>query len=557
MPLTTEPNRASRKVRRVLYPMLPSILDEDSLSALSTLESEELVFVRGQGRSRSQVLHALYLKAKAALGHSHFEPKDLPRQFRQRIVEKLQLELDQLRVLSIDRGEKSHIVSAVRAFLGIAPLNAEAKQEVICWLEDGLTKRESDVAVLVKAASERFREERIEIPSLNALQSMAQQALTRAEQAAIEVIERGLESEAGERLDGLLSGRDGRPPFDLMKDPLPQATVSNLASEPHRVERLESVTPKAPFPKAVTRHQVEHFAQLAHRCTAPELGQISRMRRRALLLCFVRERRTFLLDAVAEMLIRVWENTQHRASEHANVLQRSAASAHESQQGVLSEILSIIKKSRDPEELWRSLHQYKSPQEYEDIWGTLKSIPSWNGSYLGKIEDHYPALRRFLPDWYRLVSLSATTANDAIPRAQAFAKEHADMNQTELPVEGCPVEFLRPPWDRNAVKRFGRTGRIVRVQKAPFELGLLDATVQGLQKRTVAIAGGRRYAPMIDHLLPRSECFNMGVTWSCGASSDRRPASASTGTSSPGKCRLLEISSGRRRSRTRTKCFGS
>lgn len=505
MPSTTEPNRASRRAPRVLYPMLPSILDEDSLSALSTLESEELAFVRRQGRSRSQYLHALYLKAMAALGHSHFEPKDLPRQFRQRIAEELDLELDLLRVLSIDRGEKSHIVSAARAFLGLTPLTPEVTQEVLRWLEDGPAKRESDVAVLVNAAAERFRELRVEIPSLSALQSAAQQALSRADRAAIEAIESGIGSETGERLDGLLSGRDGRTPFDFLKDPVPQATVSNLASELRRVERLESVTPNAPFPKAVTRHQLERFARLADRYTAPELAQLSRVRRRALLLCFVRERRTFLLDAVAEMLIRVWENTQHRASEHANVLQRAAASAHESQQGVLSEILSIIKKSRDPEELWLSLHHYKSPQEYEGIWSGLKSTPSWNGSYLGKIEDHYPALRRFLPDWYRTVSLSATTADDAIPRAQAFAKEHADTNQTELPVEGCPVEFLRPPWDRKAVKRFGRTGRIVRVQKAPFELGLLDATVQGLQKRTVAISGGRRYAPMIDHLLPRDD----------------------------------------------------
>ncbi|MEJ2170604.1 MAG: hypothetical protein P8X90_34345, partial [Desulfobacterales bacterium] len=78
--------RKSPQSRRVLYPMLPSILDEDSLSAISTLESEEIGFARRQGRSRNQYLHALYLKAVATLGHSHFQPKDLPRRFRQRIA---------------------------------------------------------------------------------------------------------------------------------------------------------------------------------------------------------------------------------------------------------------------------------------------------------------------------------------------------------------------------------------------------------------------------------------------------------------------------------------
>lgn len=33
--------------------------------------------------------------------------------------------------------------------------------------------------------------------------------------------------------------------------------------------------------------------------------------------------------------------------------------------------------------------------------------------------------------------------------------------------------------------------------------GLLDATAQGLKRGTIAITGAQRYAPMLDHLLPR------------------------------------------------------
>ncbi len=160
---------------------------------------------------------------------------------------------------------------------------SEATQEAVRWLEDGPAKRESDVAVLVNAAAERFRELRVEIPSLSALQSAAQQALSRAGRAAIEAIESGIGSEAGERLDGLLSGRDGRSPFDFLKDPVPRVTVSNLARELLRLEQLELLVPQGPFPKAVTRHQPERFARLADLYTAPELAQLSRVRRRALL----------------------------------------------------------------------------------------------------------------------------------------------------------------------------------------------------------------------------------------------------------------------------------
>lgn len=510
-PSTTAPNKidlASRRTaqrRRLLYPTLPSILDEDTLSALSTLESEELAFATRQGRSRNQYLHALYLKAMATLGHPHFEPKDLPRQFRQRIAEQLHLEDGLLRILSLDRGVKSHIVSAVRAFLGLSPVTRADMDEVGRWLQDGPAKREHDVVVLVNAAAEHFRERRVEIPSWNTLQSMAQLALIQAAEIAAATIEKGLGPDAGECLDALLSGIEGRTLFDFLKYPVPQATANNLAKELLRIERIQSLLPKEEPLQAITRHQVEQFAQLACRYTAPELAQISQSRRRSLLLCFVADRQAFLLDAAADMIIRVWDSTKHGAGDHANILQQAAASAHESHQDTLSELLSIIDKNRSPEDLWHAVYQYKTLEEYRGIQNGLGDTPSWNTSYLDKLEDHYPALRRFLPDWYRLIPLSATTADDAIPRAQSFAGLHATSNQTYLPVEGCPVEFLQPPWENKAVKRYGRTGRIVRVLKAPYEFGLLDATVQGLKNNTVAIAGARRHAPMIDHLLPREE----------------------------------------------------
>ena len=513
MPSTTSPNsrpqgRVSRRVhprRLVLYPRLPSILDEDSLSEISTLESEERAFAIRQGRTRSQYLHALYLKAVAVLGHSRFQPGELPRQFRRRISEEIGTQDDVEKILSIERTEKSHIVSAVRSFLGLSPITREDADAVQAWLQDGLAKKEGDIAILIAALIERFRECRLEIPPSNMVQSIANRTLQRAMESAFAIIGEGLTSQEGERLDALLAGVDGRTAFDFLKIPPPQATPNTLGNELIRLERLGSFFPKKTRFEGITRYQMEQFAQLARRYAASELCQLSPLRRRALLLCFLDERRAFLLDAAADMAIRVWENTKQSAKEYANMRQEALASAYESHQLTLSEILSIINKSQNPEELWYGVHQYKSRQEYESILEGLKHVESRNASYLGKIEDYYPALRRFLPDWYQLMPLRSTTMDDAIPGAQAFAREHATSNQTELPVEACPTEFLAQPWEGRAVRRYARTGQITRVLKVPYELGLLDATVHGLKNGTLALADARRHAPMTDHLLPREE----------------------------------------------------
>lgn len=183
MPSTPEPSRIGKVSRRrisarkrVMYPWLPAILDEDSLGAIATIETDELTFIRLQGNAQRQYLSALYLKAVAALGHAHFQPKELPRQFRLRIIEQLGFEAPLARIMTIDRGEKSHIVTAIRNFLGITPVSKEEKTRVRQWLQDDLATKESDMAVLINAAIERFRQLRVEIPSRNALHTIARQA---------------------------------------------------------------------------------------------------------------------------------------------------------------------------------------------------------------------------------------------------------------------------------------------------------------------------------------------------------------------------------------------
>lgn len=101
--------RQAPQNQKVMYPWLPAILDRDTLSAIATLESRERDFAISSGRNQNQYLHALYLKAMTVLGHSHFQPRDLPRQFRLRIIEQLNLDETFARIFTINRSEKSRI----------------------------------------------------------------------------------------------------------------------------------------------------------------------------------------------------------------------------------------------------------------------------------------------------------------------------------------------------------------------------------------------------------------------------------------------------------------
>lgn len=111
---------------------------------------------------------------------------------RLRIIEQLGFEAPLARIMTIDRGKKSHIVSAIRTFLRITPVSQEEKARVRQWLENDLVTKESDMAVLINAAIERFRQLRVEIPSRNALHTIARQASQQAVKGIQDTVNRSL-----------------------------------------------------------------------------------------------------------------------------------------------------------------------------------------------------------------------------------------------------------------------------------------------------------------------------------------------------------------------------
>jgi len=483
-----------------VYPWLPAIIDEETLAEITTLESGEYAFVSQQGRGRRrQYLTGLYLKAMSVLGHFHFQPKALPLQFRRKLASQIGCDPQLSRILTIDKAEKSRIVSSVRDFLDWNKATSDVLDCLRLWLVDNVARRETEVSMVVNAAVHYLREKKIELPSRNELDSMAKAAINQATDNVIAMIDDGLSSAEQKVLESLTKGKM----LERFKRPVPQASPNNLAKELERIAEIRLYFPQKNVIENTFRLHLETFAELTRRYTTAEIGQLIKKRQRALLLCYLVDRHSQLLDAAADMFIRVWENTHHHADDYANARTKEMAEDYEARQEVLKSILQLIQNSPTPDQLWSGVHRFKSPEEYHSILNDIEKSESWHSCHHLKIEDHYPALRRFLPLWYEIIPLTSTVLNNTIPQALAFMKIYD--NDITLPPSGCPTDFLKPPWKRSATIRYPRTGEALRIIKKPYELGLYDATVHGLKHGNIAILNAKRYAPMINHLLDRDE----------------------------------------------------
>lgn len=341
----TKPSQTGIPRKGTVYPWLPAIIDEETLTEITTLESGEHEFVSQQGRERRRYLSGLYLKAVSVLGHSHFQPKDLPLQFRCKLASQLGCDQQLARVLTIDGGEKSRIVSSVRTFLGLSSVGPEVLEKLGSWLESSIARKETEIPMIINAAVHYLRGEKIELPSRKVLNSIAEKALRQATQNFIHLLNGCLSPEEQKRLDSLMSGTA----LERFKMPVPQASPNNMAKELFRIAEIRHFIPQDILLESTSRLYLESFAELTRRYTTPEIAQIQKARRRALLLCYMIERHAQLLDTAADMAIRVWENANHHADDYANARTKEMAEDYEAREKVLKSILKVIKISQNPD----------------------------------------------------------------------------------------------------------------------------------------------------------------------------------------------------------------
>lgn len=484
----------------ISYPRLPDILDEETLAAVATLESKERSFARAKGRSRHQYLRAIYLKAFVALGHGHLDPGGIPRQVRLRVAEQLSSSSEFAEILRLDRREKNRVVAAVRAFLKIRPATAAAKTKVEQWLSQDMARCEGDVAALTNAAIVRFRQTKTELPQLVDVSALAQRALDSANRAVEARVSRALNETETTALTALVEPASTT--WTELKRPAGAPGVNALCDELARLKQVEMLLPRRSVLALLKKRKMDELAVIAKRYDAAELRQLRPSKRNTALACFVAVRRTELLDDLAEMFIQIWDKTKATAIVVANAEYQAAKGTHDSHRTLLRDLLHIIRANKEADALWRAVHGY-SDDVYARTLKELETTKTWSACYYDKLEDHYQALRRFLPKWYASVVLQPTTAKDSTVPAMEFLRSHSLPQVSELPARHAPTGFLTRAWQKRALRRYAKTGEVVRVLKAPYEVGWFEACAASLKTGTVAVAGADRYAPINDHLLDR------------------------------------------------------
>ena len=389
------------EMTRTIYPRLADIPDEETLSAITTLETQEREFIDTAPNKRSRYLSALYLKAMAYLGHARFLPGGLPRLVRLRIAAETGLTKEYANILKIHPVEKSRIVMVVRRFIGLRPYRRQHRLTVEGCLQTGVAREEGHLLPVVNAAIEWFWAQHIELPAFGVLMAIAEHALGRADHQIQNDFLDALGSEAVISLDNLLLEEGGSPTlFSQFKSDSCVPSPVNFKLELQRLRELRRHLVNIDKIGGVSRRKIERFAQIGQKYTAAEVRQLKTSHRATVLSCYLISRYAELLDTAAEMFIQVWRKARADATKHANEYRDRRNQIREQHEAVFSGLLDVICTTVSEVELARGIFTYRTPEEYEHLRTEVKEGLSWNECFYRKLQDHYGALRLFLPDWY-------------------------------------------------------------------------------------------------------------------------------------------------------------
>ncbi|MCP5002776.1 MAG: transposase [Planctomycetes bacterium] len=351
-----------------------------------------------------------------------------------------------------------------------------------------------------------FRDKAIELPALSIVSVIAKTALKAADEVIQNKLLSSIDEKQTKKLEELLINKEGQTSLDRFKAEAEAPSSVTMKVELQRLRELREYLFNMPALQTVSRRKVEYYAEQGSRYHASELRQLKVSRRQTILLCYVKVNHARRLDRAVEIFMSIWTNAKAAATRHAHAYRDARAACQEKHEAVLGNLLDFIcDTTSSDKDMARKIRLYKSHEAYENLRKEIKEGISWKECYHQKVKDHYTTLRRFLPDWYGLIPLVTTTADDSLLQGIRFLQEHACPNETTLPAAGVPIDFLSSDWERRAIVRHMWDKRITIVHKAPYELGVVDGIYSSLKNGTLAIEGARRYAPMTEHLINRED----------------------------------------------------
>ena len=487
--------RPRRRRPRTL--VLPERLSDDELArdwSLSAADLEGLASFREKYRLAGALqLCSLRLFGQFLKDPTHASP---------RVVAHLSAQLGQPAPLFVESSRRpttrSDQQNALLKIAGFRRFDDGTRSELEAWLER--EARHGDLpAALLSRAERRLLKNRVVLPAVSTLDRLIGSTCQKVQEEIFESIVAGLSPELRGSMDSFLEVPEGqqRSFFNRLKDYPPSPTSTSVKLYLDRFRELDKVFGLGFERPALGMTLSEYLAAVATGYSAKDLKRFRAPKRRALMACFLLERRRILLDHLVEMhdkfIVDMCREARAAHEEQYRSLRRRQKVALDAVLRTTYALLAWPRgESRTPEGFWGPGDEQRLRESVEDL-----KLFQWveEHGYGARLVARYPNLRKYFAEFVRL-PFAGESGSEPLLEAIRIVRGLDDGEIKSLPAD-VPKDFV--PSELRGAMRGKKPGAI---QRNAWETGLALALRDALRSGDVYLPDSKKHTSFWDLLVP-------------------------------------------------------
>jgi TnpA family transposase len=395
-----------------------------------------------------------------------------------------------------DETRRDHLVE-VQAFLGLAPFGLQHSRDFVERLTELALQTDRGI-VLATALVEALRQQRIIVPSIDGIERVCAEALTRGSRRVYATLTEGLTSKQQAELDRLLEPR-GDAKFSSLAWLRQSPGLPNAKHILEHLERLRAIRDLGlpdDLERSVHQNRLLKLAREGGQTTAQHLRVLEPLRRYAILVAVMLETRATLTDEIIDLHDRILGMLFNRAKrDHAEQFQHSGKAINEKVRLFYKVGQALLEAKQSGKDPFSAIEAILPWEDFTASVAEAEKLAKPEGfDFLYRLTDGYTQLRRYTPELLDTLQLKAAPAARELLAAVDTLREMNGQQVRKVP-EGAPAGFVRKRWQDLVFTDQG-------IDRRFYELCVLAELRNALRSGDIWVQGSRQFKDFEDYLLP-------------------------------------------------------
>jgi Domain of unknown function (DUF4158) len=423
----------------------------------------------------------------------------------------LQIVADQLKVPVESWSEYGHRAETRRehalelqAIFGFKPFTMRHYRSGVRSLEDIAWQTDKGI-VLASALIEEYRRQKVLLPSLNNIERICAEAVTRANRRIYAALTGSLTDVHHVRLDALLRRRDNSNTTLLawLRQSPARPNSRHMLEHIERLRALQALDLPNGIERQIHQNRLLKIAREGGQMTPADLAKFEPQRRYATLVAVAVEGTATVTDEIIDLHDRIVGKMFNAAKhKHQEQFQTSGKAINDKVRlyGRVGQALIEAKRlGADPFAAIESVLPWEAFAS--SVNEAQKLAQPEDFDFLHRIGESYATLRRYAPEFLEVLTFRAAPAAEGVLEAIGMLRGMNAENARKIPAD-APIDFIKKRWEKLVFTEGG-------VDRRYYELCAMSDLKNALRSGDVWVEGSRQHKDFDEYLVPAEKFITL------------------------------------------------